>query len=128
MKAYAYNSDQVPSFGHFLAYCRGLPHAHILVILAPEHAPHSIEDIDSIVCAELPDKDTEPLLFAAVTTHMLHGPHTADSPCLDDHGHCTKRYPKAWQPVTTNHTDAYPIYRRRQDDRCHWMNRQGQAR
>lgn len=34
---------------------RGLPHAHILVILAPEDKPQCATDVDCIVCAEIPE-------------------------------------------------------------------------
>ena len=34
---------------------RGLPHAHILIILAPEDKIKSIEEVDAIVCAEIPE-------------------------------------------------------------------------
>ena len=32
---------------------RGLPHAHIVIVLAPGHRFNSIEDIDHVVSAEL---------------------------------------------------------------------------
>ena len=34
---------------------RGLPHAHILLILKPSDKPRTIEEIDKIVCAVIPD-------------------------------------------------------------------------
>eukprot|EP00966_Prymnesium_polylepis_P257759 5954856-Prymnesium_polylepis.2 len=40
---------------------RGLPHAHILIILAAEHRLKSPEDIDACISAELPVKPIEPL-------------------------------------------------------------------
>ena len=53
---------------------RGLPHAHILIILAPEDKPRNPEQYDGITCAELPDPDAEPELFGTVTECMAHGP------------------------------------------------------
>src|SRR3989337_514772 len=41
---------------------RGLPHAHILMILTPEDKPRTPEDFDKIVCAEFPDEVNQPLL------------------------------------------------------------------
>ena len=38
---------------------RGLPHAHILLIMRPDHKPRTPADIDKAVSAELPDKDDE---------------------------------------------------------------------
>uniref|UniRef100_A0A803N417 ATP-dependent DNA helicase n=1 Tax=Chenopodium quinoa TaxID=63459 RepID=A0A803N417_CHEQI len=37
---------------------RGLPHAHILITLTPKDKPKCPEDIDVIISAEIPDKDT----------------------------------------------------------------------
>ncbi|OWZ10238.1 Helitron helicase [Phytophthora megakarya] len=39
---------------------RGLPHAHILLVLRTEDKPASAEDVDNLVWAELPDKDKYP--------------------------------------------------------------------
>jgi hypothetical protein len=38
---------------------RGLPHAHLLLILAREDKPR-IDNYDNYVCAEIPDKDLHP--------------------------------------------------------------------
>ncbi len=53
---------------------RGLPHAHILLILAGNDKPLSPDDYDSVVCAEIPNPDTHPQLYATVTSSMRHGP------------------------------------------------------
>jgi hypothetical protein len=45
---------------------RGLPHAHILLILAAEDKPTGPEDFDRMVCAELPDKETHPELWGCL--------------------------------------------------------------
>jgi hypothetical protein len=42
---------------------RTLPHSHTLVVLHPDDKPKTPEDIDRLVCAELPDKNIEPDLF-----------------------------------------------------------------
>jgi Helitron helicase-like domain at N-terminus len=75
---------------------RGLPHAHILVILHPDDKPRTNSQIDQIVCAEIPDKDQYPELFATVTSNMFHGPcgkFKPDAPSMEN-GKCTKRYPR----------------------------------
>jgi hypothetical protein len=75
---------------------RGLPHAHILIILAPEHRLLSVDDIDACVSAELPVKPKLadfPLeedhrkalaewdeLCKLVCEHMQHGPCGHDDP------------------------------------------------
>ena len=53
---------------------RGLPHAHVLVILAENDKPRTESDIDHIVSAEIPDALIDPELFATVKRCMLHGP------------------------------------------------------
>ena len=77
---------------------RGLPHAHILIILTAEDKPKTVQDIDSIVCAEIPDPIEQPHLHEVVTRYMAHGPcgHARPkSPCMRD-GKCSKRYPRAF--------------------------------
>ncbi|PNY08607.1 ATP-dependent DNA helicase PIF1 [Trifolium pratense] len=53
---------------------RGLPHAHILLWLDPRDKLGSPSAIDSVICAELPDEQLFPKLFANVTEFMMHGP------------------------------------------------------
>jgi hypothetical protein len=101
--------------------CRGLPHAHILLIVAPDDRPRGPEDYDKIVCAELPNKETHPELWDIVTRHMMHGPCgdlNRNCPCMED-GACTKNYPKHFHETTTDAPGAYPVYRRRDDGRFH---------
>ena len=96
---------------------RGLPHAHILLILHPADKPRTPADIDSIVCAEIPSQTDYPELYDTVISCMLHGPcGTAKptSPCMQD-GKCNKRYPKAFIDETFPEVDGYPVYRRRND-------------
>jgi len=53
---------------------RGLPHAHILLILHSDQKPQRPDEYDHMVSAELPDKAAHPTLFEVVTSYMLHGP------------------------------------------------------
>ena len=95
--------------GHAVAYTyvvefqkRGLPHAHILLIVAAPDKPRTAADVDRLVTAELPDRATQPELFRAVTKHMLHGPCGAldpKCPCMKD-GVCSKHYPKDFAEAT----------------------------
>ena len=48
----------------------GLPHAHIVVWVAPDDKPRP-EQIDECVVAELPDPDAEPELHAIASSKML---------------------------------------------------------
>jgi hypothetical protein len=94
---------------------RGLPHAHILLILAAEDKPKSQAQIDAIVCAEIPDKSLHPRLNEIVLKHMIHGPcgrSHSRSPCMDN-GECTKNFPKPYEVETRENVDGYPRYRRR---------------
>ena len=56
----------------------GLPHAHILLILDQESKFRTVDEIDRVVCAELPDPDVDPEVFHIVKTNMLHGPCTPE--------------------------------------------------
>src|ERR1043165_9077961 len=98
---------------------RGLPHAHILLILAPEDKLRSTDDYDSIVSAEIPDPITHPLAYETISTMMMHGPCGAmdpTAPCMKD-GVCQKRYPKNFHENTQEGENGYPIYRRRDNGR-----------
>ncbi len=94
---------------------RGLPHAHILLIVADEDKPKTLAEIDLAVSAELPDPVAAPALWERVTTHMFHGPcgtTKKTAPCMNDEGDCTKDYPKEYAETTERVEDGYPIYKR----------------
>ena len=96
---------------------RGLPHAHILMILASTDEPKTPEDFDNLVCAEIPDKEHQPLLFETVSKSMIHGSCgelNPTSPCMIN-GKCTKHYPREFVTTTTTNKHGYPLYRRRDD-------------
>jgi len=96
---------------------RGLPHAHILLILQPADKPHTPADIDGIICAEIPNQTNHPELYDTVVSCMLHGPcgiAKPTSPCMKDNK-CSKRYPKGFSNETLPDVDGYPVYRRRND-------------
>ena len=98
---------------------RGLPHAHILIILCDTATPRDIVEYDRIVCAELPDPVLQSRLHAIVKRCMIHGPcgvAKRSALCLRD-GRCSKRIPKAFSVVTTNAEDGYPFHRRRDNGR-----------
>src|SRR5437764_7768064 len=98
---------------------RGLPHAHILMILDPEDKPKTPEDFDRLVCAEIPDENDQPKLFETVSKRMVHGPcgvFNPESPCMVD-GKCSKKYHREFADVTSTNKHGYPVYRRRNDGR-----------
>ena len=105
---------------------RGLPHAHILVILREEDRLTTAAQVDETISAELPPHpDSAPTdkararferLNRTVLTNMIHGPCGAqnpNSPCMVD-GKCSKNYPK---PLCSNTiidpNTSHPQYRRR---------------
>jgi hypothetical protein len=51
---------------------RGLPHAHILIILKRRFRLLSCDDFDSVVCAEIPPEGSP--LRPIVVDQMIHGP------------------------------------------------------
>ncbi|XP_074288129.1 uncharacterized protein LOC141613293 [Silene latifolia] len=97
---------------------RGLPHAHFLIILKTPHKIINRADFDRFVCAEIPSV-TNAELRASVLKHMMHGPCSKlDPECSCMHhkktkGHCKYGYPKEFTTETTNNSDGYPEYRRR---------------
>jgi PIF1-like helicase/Helitron helicase-like domain at N-terminus/Helicase len=98
---------------------RGLPHLHLLIILDHDSKIRDTDKIDSIVCAEIPDKQQHPRLFELVTKNMIHRPCGAEngniySPCIEN-GKCTKKFPKDFSEVTKSNENGYPIYQRRKD-------------
>jgi hypothetical protein len=75
--------------------------------------------IDKIICAEIPDKEADPMAYAAVENYMIHGPcgeANKNSVCMEDN-RCTKHFPKGFNSETTIDEEGFPIYRRRDDGR-----------
>ena len=94
---------------------RGLPHCHLLLILDEDSKLRNEEDVDSIICAEIPDPEKEPELHEVVKLCMLHGPCGTDKPSRSctENNICTKGFPKEFREETTLGDNSYPEYRRR---------------
>ncbi|XP_022164812.1 uncharacterized protein LOC111030594 [Myzus persicae] len=94
---------------------RGLPHAHILIILDENSKLLTAEDVDSVVCAYWPDPASERRQLDSVKSHMIHGscgPLDRNSPYMVDNS-CTKKYPKEYNEETVYISEGgYPTYRR----------------
>ena len=105
---------------------RGLPHAHILIIVADEDRATTPEMVDNVISAEIPPdpeetddpivKENRRRLEKIVLTNMIHGPcgkENPKAPCMEN-GKCTKNFPKEFQSRTIMDSDkTYPVYRRR---------------
>jgi hypothetical protein len=111
-------------FGPVLAYvfriewqARGLPHAHMLIILQDKIL--SERQVDAVISAEMPDAAADPELHDLVVTHMLHPRCDVNTQCScrrDADGKmcpCVRHYPKSMSRETVIVQDGYPMYRRR---------------
>ncbi|WVZ58176.1 hypothetical protein U9M48_008472, partial [Paspalum notatum var. saurae] len=70
--------------------------------------------IDIFISAEIPDPNEDPLGYALVAEHMMHGPCGSAfprCPCMKK-GRCSKGYPKPFQEVTTLTEDGFALYKR----------------
>jgi len=96
---------------------RGLPHIHLLIILAPEDRINA-DEIDCVVSAEVPP-ESEPERRQKVVSTMVHGPcgaHFPDAPCMVD-GKCSKHFPKQFNSESHYVENSnYAEYRRREFD------------
>ena len=93
----------------------------LLLILANHHQIQTVQEIDRVVCAEIPDRDAQPGLYAAVTKHNLHGPCGLSfprCPCMKD-GKCSKNYPFTFNEETSVVDGSFPTYRRRNNESRH---------
>ncbi|XP_012837726.1 PREDICTED: uncharacterized protein LOC105958267 [Erythranthe guttata] len=93
---------------------RGLPHAHMLIILKSEYKITTPEQFDRFVCAELQDEEKHPELNELVLKHMMHGPCgdlNLKNSCMVD-GKCKYHYPRPYCESTIQGKDGYPIYKR----------------
>jgi len=98
---------------------RGLPHAHILLILDASDKARTTSDYDTIVSAEIPDENALPLAYSTVTSHMMHGPCGNLKPnatCMKD-GVCSKKFPRSFAEATHTEHSGYPVYQRRMNGR-----------
>jgi hypothetical protein len=94
---------------------RGLPHAHIFIFFTEDYKPHTVEDVDRMINAELSNSETNKLAHETIAKCMMHGPCGAafpNAPCMEE-GKCKKQYPCKFQSETVTDVNGYPIYRRR---------------
>ena len=92
---------------------RGLPHAHILLILDINSKIEPAQ-VDNIVSAEIPDKLIHSKAYETVTKCMMHGPCGKDfpnAPCMAANKHgdgfsCSKGFPRNFNEETTTNTNG----------------------
>ena len=102
---------------------KGLPHAHILIIMETENKPKTAEAIDKVVSAEIPNKKNNPKLYEIIARNNIHGPcgkcFNERSYCLEKTSTgkliCSKDFPKDCQKETQVIEGGYPVYRRRSE-------------
>ncbi|XP_020265198.1 uncharacterized protein LOC109840825 [Asparagus officinalis] len=105
---------------------RGLSHAHILLWLHPNSKYPDSNDINKIISAEIPDRETDPVGYAAVGQYMMHGPcgiFNTISPCMRE-GNCSKHFPKKYVNETVIDESGFAVYRRR-NDYNRWVDKNG---
>ena len=94
---------------------RGLPHAHILVILDGADEIYGADEIDKVVRAELPPR-TNPNLRSKVLQHMIHNDcqaNPAECMCCQRTGRCRWKFPHPFSEATTwTDHELYPKYKR----------------
>lgn len=98
---------------------KGLPHAHILIILKPKYKILTPDQYDQFINVEIPDPIRYLRLHDKVVKHMMHGPCgplRINNSCMRD-GKCKNRYPRSFYLKTMQSQDSYPIYRRRDEKR-----------
>jgi hypothetical protein len=73
--------------------------------------------INKHISAEIPDPKLDPLGYALVAEHMMHGPcgkHNPKCPCMKN-GTCSKHFPKIHEEQTTVDSKGFAVYKRGQD-------------
>ncbi|XP_074356352.1 uncharacterized protein LOC141696063 [Apium graveolens] len=94
---------------------RGLPHVHMLIWLDSESKRKLTRDVDNFVSVEILDPITDPLVYEAVKSLMIHGPcglQNTKSPCMNN-GVCAKHFLKKYCRETYFDQSGFPIYKRR---------------
>lgn len=87
---------------------RSLPHVHILIWLENKIRP---DDIDSLICAEIPDPIQDPVLYEIEKIWYMAHVFNTDSKCISN-GKCTKKFPKHFTTITITGEDGYSNNRR----------------
>ena len=79
-------------------------------MVANENSLITASENDSIVSAELSDKEFGPIAYVAVSSFMMHGPCSLanlQAPCMKNIK-CKKVYPKQYRNYTIIDEDGFP--------------------
>ncbi|CAH1420772.1 unnamed protein product [Lactuca virosa] len=104
---------------------RGLTHSHICLFMHSGYKLPTVEFIDPIISAEIPDKIVDPELYSLVNEFMIHGPCGAmnmNCPCMVEKKF-SKNFPKQFFHHTSVNQNGFPLYRRRNDG--HFVEKSG---
>jgi hypothetical protein len=95
---------------------KGLPHAHILLILNEGSKLRIVKNYDSMVWAEILDPIRHPEAYEMVTSCMVHGPCGPDflNTQYMEQGKCKKRYSHSFNEETHCDVDKYSKYQHHQ--------------
>ena len=93
----------------------GLPHMHLLVFLKELDKICTMEQVDAIISAQIPDPAVHPQLHQAVFKYMLYGLCTPQK-CIENNV-CKKCFPKAFTAQTIIKEDGYPDYAHPENNR-----------
>nr|KAJ0209786.1 hypothetical protein LSAT_V11C400186900 [Lactuca sativa] len=94
---------------------RGLPHSHICLFMHADSKRPTVEYIDPIISAEIPNINEDPELYSLVSEFMIHGPCGAENmncPCMVDK-QCSKFFPKQFCNHSSVDVNGYPLYMRK---------------
>ena len=106
---------------------RGLPHAHILVTIQEEDKCRSADELDDVICAEIPpgpspecepqeNKQRELLRSIILENNIHHCNYQCKRDRVSD-GVCTKGYPKDFlENSYLDEEEYYALYRRRKNE------------
>ena len=94
---------------------RGLPHAHILLIMEENSKVTTPEEAAFFISCEIPDPERNPRLHNIVKSCMIHGPrgegYNLNSPCMVD-GKCKQVYPKQQLLTSERNAKGFIVYKR----------------
>ena len=111
---------QVAGFVYTIEYQKcGLPHMDLLIFLEEPDKIRDVDQIDTIISAQIPDPQIHPQLHAAINKFMLHGPCSPQR--FIENNVCKKCFPKFFTPYTIIKADGYPDYAHHYNGRTEGM-------